>query len=356
MHLDNLEQWQHDHSFGQDKRRLGEGRTILVIAITATMMVVEITAGILFGSMALLADGLHMASHAVALGVSAFAYVYARRHARDERFSFGTGKVNALGGFTGAVLLGVFALMMVWGSVERMLSPVEIAFNQAILVAFIGLVVNGLSALVLGHGDHHHHHHGHDHHEHDHHHHHHEDHGHGDHEHYHHHDHDHSHDHSHEHDHNLRAAYLHVLADALTSVLAIVALVAAKYLDVIWMDPLMGIVGALLIAKWSLGLLRITSEVLLDGQGPEKMRQTITQALEGVGEDRVTDLHLWSIGPGIYASEIALVTHHPKSPDHYKGLLPDTLPLVHVSVEVHQCDHSQQTTASCQPVGDSGQV
>jgi len=218
----------HDHSFGQDVRRPGESRTLIVIGITAAMMVVEIAAGIAFGSMALLADGLHMGSHAAALTVTAVAYVYARRHAGDPRYSFGTGKVNALGGFSSAVLLAMFALLMVWESVHRFLNPVEIHFDRAILVAVIGLVVNGASALVLGTG------HGH---------------GHGDH---HADDHDHArdhgpHGHSHGHDHNLRAAYFHVLADALTSVLAIVALLAGKHLGLTWMDPAMGIVGAGLV-------------------------------------------------------------------------------------------------------------
>ncbi|MBR9986822.1 MAG: CDF family Co(II)/Ni(II) efflux transporter DmeF, partial [Desulfosarcina sp.] len=181
----------HSHSFGQDHKRPGESRTIIVIVVTAVMMVVEIITGMLFGSMALLADGLHMASHAAALSINAFAYIYARRHAHDERFSFGTGKVNALGGFAGAVLLAVFAVMMAVESVVRLINPVAIAFNQAIFVAIIGLAVNGLSMLILGHkdGPHHGHDHGHDH------------------------------DHHH-HDHNLRSAYLHVLADALTSFLA----------------------------------------------------------------------------------------------------------------------------------------
>ncbi|MBT6238655.1 MAG: cation transporter, partial [Verrucomicrobia bacterium] len=190
--------FEHDHSFGQDKKKPGELKTILVIVITFTMMIVEITAGLAFGSMALLADGLHMASHAAALGVSAIAYVFARKYAHDPTYSFGTGKVNVLGGFTGAVLLLVFALIMVSESIHRLVSPVEIVFNQAITVAVIGLIVNGLSMLILGHDDHHH----------------------------------------HSHDHNLKAAYLHVLADTLTSLLAIFALLAAKYFGWVRMDPL----------------------------------------------------------------------------------------------------------------------
>mgnify|MGYP005851822403 CR=1 FL=1 len=220
----------HDHIFGQDQRRAGESRTLIVIALTAVTMVVEIVAGWLFGSMALLADGLHMGSHAVALTISAAAYIYARKRAGDPRFSFGTGKVNALGGFTGAILLAGFALLMAGESIHRFIEPVPIRFNSAILVAVVGLVVNGLSVFILGDRGH-----GHNHHQ------------------------DDGHHHDHHHDHNLRSAYLHVLADALTSVLAIAALLAGKYLGWNWMDPAMGIVGAILVARWSLGLIRQTS-------------------------------------------------------------------------------------------------
>jgi cation diffusion facilitator family transporter len=304
MHSESLSKWQHEHSFGQDKKKPGEFRTIIVIAITAAMMVVEIAAGIIFGSMALLADGLHMASHAAALGISVFAYVYARKHARDEAFSFGTGKVNALGGFTGAVLLALFALLMVSESIHRLVSPVAIAFNQAIIVAVVGLIVNGASVFILGHeGEHHHHPEGHEH---------------------------------HHHDHNLRAAYLHVLADALTSVLAIVALLAAKYYGLLWMDPLMGIVGAVLVTKWSVGLLRQTSGDLLDKQGPDALRTTIRDRIESVDENQVADLHLWSIGPNIYATSITVVTPTPRSPTFYKDLFDEIPVVVHSTVEIHQ--------------------
>jgi cation diffusion facilitator family transporter len=304
MTFANLNSYQHSHAFGQDQVRAGERRTMIVIAITAVTMLVEITAGILFGSMALLADGLHMASHATALGITAFAYVYARRHAHDEKFSFGPGKVNALGGFTGAVLLAVFALVMGWESLMRFLSPIEIAFNQAIFVAVLGLLVNGVSVFILGeaHDDH---------------------------------DHDDEEDHDHHHDHNLRSAYLHVLADALTSVLAIFALLAAKYFHTLWMDPLMGIVGAVLVSRWSLGLLRVTANVLLDRQGPETVQAKIRDAIESGGKAQISDLHLWAIGPNLYGVILQVVTDDPKPPAHYKQLLPATLKLVHVSVEVN---------------------
>ncbi len=330
MHTRSLRDWQHDHTFGQDVRREGERRTIVVIAVTAIMMVAEIVAGVVFGSMALLADGLHMASHAAALTVTAVAYVVARRRAGDPRYSFGTGKVNALGGFTSAVLLAVFALIMVVESAERMLHPVAIRFDQAVLVAVLGLVVNGASALILAGG------HGHDH-----------GHGHG-----HEHDHDHAHDHAHDHgrghhhdhassprpaDHNLRAAYLHVLADALTSVLAIAALLAGKYLGAAWLDPAMGFVGAFLVARWSRGLLRDTSRVLLDEQAPPPVLQRIRESIERGTDDRVADLHVWSVGPGLFAATISVVAGHPRPPDDYKRRLPEDLGLVHTIVETHRC-------------------
>lgn len=315
-----LDRWRHSHSFGQDQKRPGEFRTFVVIAITAAMMVVEIVAGIAYGSMALLADGLHMGSHAVALSINAFAYVYARRHAHNARYSFGTGKVNTLGGYTGAILLAVFAAMMAWESVLRLLSPVEIAFNQAIFVATLGLIVNGASVFILG--EHHSHDHGHDH---DH-----------EHEHEHEHDHHHPHGHDHHHDHNLKSAYLHVLADALTSLLAIVALLIGKYYGAVWMDPLMGIIGAVLVGRWSLGLLKSTSAILLDEQGGTELENSIREAIETDPDHRVVDLHVWTVGPGISAAILSIVSRSPRQPEHFKALLPDHLPLRHVSIEVQR--------------------
>jgi cation diffusion facilitator family transporter len=306
----------HSHAFGQDVKRPGEARTFVVIAITGAMMVVEIVAGIAFGSMALLADGLHMASHAVALSINALCYVYARKHAHDSRFSFGTGKVNTLGGYTGAVLLAGFALAMAVESVDRLVQPVAIEFNQAIFVAVLGLIVNGASVLILGH-----HHHPEDAHDVE-----------TDSE-----EHAHYHEHHH-HDHNLISAYLHVLADALTSLLAIFALVVAKYFGFVWADPLMGIVGAILVARWSLGLLHSTSVVLLDRQGPDDVREMIAHRIESEPGNRVTDLHLWAIGPKMYSAIIAVVAEDPKAPDHYKALIPERLGIVHTIVEVHAAD------------------
>ena len=316
MH-DDLTKWQHGHSFGQEVQRTGERRTLVVIAITATMMVVEIVAGLAFSSMALLADGLHMASHTVALGITAFAYIYARRHAYDPAYSFGTGKVNALGGFTGAVLLAAFAIFMAAASVDRLINPAHIAIDYAILVAAAGLVVNGVCVVILNASDH-----GHDH------------------GHHHAEDADHPGEHVHgagHEDHNLRAAYLHVLADALTSVLAIVALLCAKYLGLTWMDPVMGIVGAVLVARWSIGLMRSSSAVLLDRRGPSSMRERIVASIEADGDSRVADIHLWSIGPGVYAAEVSVVACSPCSVDDYKSRMPQDLGLEHVTVETHPC-------------------
>lgn len=317
MHTESVERWVHDHTFGQDKKRSAERRTLIVIAITMVTMSIEIAAGMAFGSMALLADGLHMGSHASALAVSAFAYSYARRHARDARFNFGTGKVSSLAGFASAVMLVLFALVMAGESIARFLSPVVIGFNQAIFVAVLGLIVNGVCLLVLrGHGrersrDQHD---GHDPMVHDH------------------------PTHGHEKpDHNFRSAYLHVLADALTSFLAIFALLAGKYLGQAWLDPFMGVVGAALVVRWSWGLLRSSAHVLLDMQAPRELREEIRKAIESDGDNRISDMHVWSVGPGLYAAEIALVSSRPSDPDEYSRLLPGKLGLVHVTVETRRC-------------------
>ena len=312
MHTRDTGRWQHDHVFAQDRERPGEKRTLVVVGITAVMMVVEIAAGLVYGSMALLADGLHMASHAAALGIAFLAYVIARRLAADERFSFGTGKLNSLAGFASAVLLLGFALIMVTESTSRFISPVEISYNQALVVAFIGLIVNGLSAWIFAATPHDHH----DHHDH------------------------HGHGHGHHHDHNLRAAYLHVLADALTSVLAIVALLAAKYYGANWLDPFMGIVGAALVSRWSYGLIRDSARVLLDRQADEKTIAAIRESLQRDSGDRIADLHCWSIGPGIYAADVAIVSDDPQSPASYRSRIPPTLGIVHATIEVQRCpDH-----------------
>lgn len=306
MHMLELERFQHRHTFGTDQPAVGEQRTRWVVALTVVMMIAEIAAGTLFGSMALLADGWHMGTHAAALGIAVFAYVYARRHASDPRYSFGTGKVGALGGFGSAVGLAVVALLVMLESLGRFFSPVAIRFNEAIAVAAIGLGVNILSAFLLG--------------------------GHA---------HDHEHDHevasADHHDHNLRGAYLHVLADALTSVLAITALLAGKTLGWVWMDPMMGVVGGAVIARWSYGLLRDTSLVLLDSELQDERRRDIALAIETQDGNRVADLHVWRVGPEHLAAIVSVVTAVPRPPDHYKNLLARFPDLVHLTVEVYSC-------------------
>lgn len=275
-----LDSLTHDHVF------LGQGhdenarRTLWVVALTALMMVGEIIAGMLFNSMALLADGFHMATHAGALAVAAAAYAYAKRHAHSRRFSFGTGKVGDLAGFASALVLGLVALGIAVESVGRLLDPRPVAFGQATIIAIVGLLVNIASALLLSGHDH-----GHDH-----------GHSHG-------HDHDHS---SRHHDNNLRSAYVHVLADALTSVLAIAALLGGRYLGWVWLDPVMGIAGAVVIAVWSWSLMRDTARVLLDASDPH-LEEEIRQEVEGPGDARITDLHVWRVGPGAHAAIVSVL-------------------------------------------------
>jgi len=308
MHFGTLEERRHAHAFGTDVRTRGERRTWWVIGITTAMMAVEIAAGLAFGSMALLADGWHMATHAAALAVAAFAYAYARRHADDRRYSFGTGKVGALGGFASAVGLAVVAVLVFVESAHRLAAPVAIRFDEAIAVAWIGLGVNLVCALLLRDG------------------------------------HAHDHDHAH-HDHNLRGAYLHVLADALTSVLAIAALTGGKLFGWTWVDPITGLLGSVVIARWSVGLLRETSRVLLDAELTEARRRAIQAAIEADADNRVTDLHVWRVGPRHLSAIVSLVTHDPRDPDHYKGLLADQEDLVHVTVEVFRCEEGADCEA-----------
>jgi cation diffusion facilitator family transporter len=274
----------HDHVF------LGEGhddnarRTRWVVILTAIMMVGEIVAGMTFNSMALLADGFHMATHAGALGVAAAAYAYARKHAHNRRYSFGTGKVGDLAGFASALVLGLVALGIATESVGRLFEPRTVAFGQATIIAAVGLLVNIASAILLGGGHHHGHAHDHD----DHH-----SHGHGDH-------------HRGHHDNNLRSAYVHVLADALTSVLAIAALLGGRILGWVWLDPVMGIVGAVVIASWSWTLMRDTAAVLLDTIDLH-LEDEIRQAVEGPGDARIADLHVWRVGPGAHAAIVSVI-------------------------------------------------
>jgi cation diffusion facilitator family transporter len=331
VHTQSTTRWQHQHRFLADQHGQRERRTWMVVALTSVMMVAEIIGGSLFGSMALLADGWHMATHAAALSIAAFAYLFARRHAADRRFTFGTGKVGELAGFASAIALGLVAVLIAYESLLRLYSPVSVNFNEAIAIAVLGLGVNLVSAWLLG-GDHHGH--GHAHEEHGHHHH--------DHAHHEHHDHDDDHHHHRGHeDHNLRAAFLHVLADALTSVLAIVGLLTARYFGWIWIDPLVGIVGACVIAVWSYGLIRSSAAVLLDVVPDRKLVDEILRRME-VGGDRISDLHIWRVGPGHNSLIVSVVAEQPQDPDIYKARLKGLDRLSHITVEVHGCpDHLQ---------------
>lgn len=298
--------WQQAHDFNKENLS-GERSTKWVLALTVVTMLAEIIAGTVYGSMALLADGWHMGTHAAAFMLTLFAYTYARKNATNPRFAFGTGKVSVLGGFTSAVALGLVALVMVIESVYRLFAPEAIHFNQAILVAVIGLTVNIVSVFLLK--DHQ----GHDH------------------------GHDHGHSHHHD-DHNLKAAYFHVLADALTSLMAIAALLAGKYMGANWLDPVMGIVGAVIISRWAWGLIKQTSPILLDASTEPDYASQLVRRIEAEGDHKVTDLHLWKVSADHHAAMISLVSHKPKDTDYYHDLLADFSQIDHLTIEVNRCD------------------
>lgn len=293
----NIDRFSHSHNF-QSLHEHGQKRSMQVLILTLVVMVIEIVAGMLTGSMALLADGWHMSTHTAAFIIVLAAYHYARKHADDPAFSFGTGKFSVLGGFASAVALAMVALMMFIESVHRMFAPEEIHFNEALGVAALGLLVNVASAFILK-TPHEHHHHGHDH---------------------------------HHHDHNLKAAYLHVLADALTSVLAIVALLMGKYFGWVRLDAAIGMVGAAVIMRWAVGLLKETSPILLDGSATEQVMQQIRDA---IGEEAIADLHVWKLGPDAYGAILSVVVDDPQAPDVYKEKLADIPCLKHITVEVN---------------------
>jgi cation diffusion facilitator family transporter len=309
MHTETLERWQHEHVFLGAQHARNERKTWAVIALTTAMMVAEIAGGTLFGSLALVADGLHMSTHAGALLIAALAYSFARRHARDPRFAFGTGKIGDLGGFTSAIVLAMIALLIGYEAIERLLAPVPIAFPEAIGVACIGLVVNLASVWLLREEPHHHRDHAADH------------------------DDD---DDQHRRDHNLSAAYVHVLADAATSFMAIAGLSAAWLLGWVWIDAVVGMIGAAVIANWSYRLVHSAGRVLLDILPDPKLAARIRATLEQDGA-RVTDLHLWRVGPGHFGVIVALVTHTPEAPAAYKARLAGIGALAHVTVEVEAC-------------------
>ena len=310
MHSHSIDPWTHDHVFLGHRHARNERRTWFVVAITAVMMVGEIAAGSYFGSMALLADGWHMATHAAALGIAAGAYLFARQHAGNSKFAFGTGKFGDLAAFSSAIILALIAVQVAYESAVRLVHPVPIAYGEAIAVASLGLAVNLVSAWLLR-DDHH----------------------------------GHSHERDHHHDNNLRAAYVHVLADAATSVLAIVALVVAMTAQWVWADPVVGIVGSLVIASWAWGLIRDSGAVLLDVSADKKLETVIRDRLETKG-DRVTDLHLWQVGPGHRAAVISIVSGHPLPPATYKRRLEGLRGLCHVTVEVEACPDASHATQS----------
>ena len=305
MHSHSIDQWTHDHVFLGSRHDRHERRTWFVVVLTAAMMIGEIVVGWLSGSMALLADGWHMATHAAALGIAGAAYLFARQHVRNSRFAFGTGKFGDLAGFSSAIILGLIAVQIAYESAVRLVYPVPIAYAEAIAVAVLGLAVNLVSAWLLR-----------DTHDHDH-------------------DHGHSHGHLH-HDNNLRAAYVHVMADAATSVLAIAALVTAMYTRWVWADPAVGIIGSAVIGSWAFGLIRDSGAVLLDVSVDKHLEAIIRDRLETKG-DRVTDLHLWQVGPGHRAAVISVVSDDPLPPVTYKRRLKGLHGLSHVTIEVELC-------------------
>jgi cation diffusion facilitator family transporter len=309
MHSHSIDDFRHSHVFLGGAHERNERRTWAVIAICAAMMVAEIAGGFWFGSVALIADGLHMSTHAGALLIAALAYTYSRRYAHDDRFAFGTGKLGDLAAFTSAIALAMIALLIGYESVERLIAPVPIAFNQAIPIAAVGLGVNLLSAYLLRDEDHHH-----------------------------------GLDHPHEHessahvhaDHNLRAAFVHVTADAAVSVLVIVGLVLGRQFGWLWMDPLMGLIATVIILSWSWTLIRSAGAILLDTCPDPGLARKIAVRIEQKG-DRVSDLHLWRVGPGHLAAVISVVSDDPRSPRQYKKRLAGLPGLSHVTIEVERC-------------------
>lgn len=299
----------HSHRFDEGNP-LAEKNTLRVAVLTAVMMVIEIAGGWYYNSMALLADGWHMSSHTVAMGLSVLAYVCARKYAHDPRFSFGTWKIEVLGGYTSAIFLVMVAGLMIFQSVERLVAPSTIHYDQAIAIAIVGLLVNLASAWLLKDGHHHHHDHAH---------------GHDDHAH-----------HGH-HDLNLRSAYLHVLADAATSVLAIIALFGGKLWGASWLDPVMGLVGAVLVSVWAYGLLRDTGRVLLDAEMNVPVVAEIREVIAASPiKAQLNDLHVWRVGKGKFACILSLATDNDVSPEYFKKQLSIHEELVHISVEINQ--------------------
>ena len=307
-HATTLNRLSHTHDFDMDNRD-NEQRTLWVGILTVATMIAEISVGIMTGSMALLADGWHMGTHTFALGIGYSAYVLARKYRQSDKFSFGTGKFGVLAGYTSAIILGLAGGWMIAESVERLFNPVKINFFTAILVTVIGLLVNLVSVAILHNKDHDH--------EHDH--------------------NDHDHDHEH-HDHNYQAVYYHVIADALTSILALGALLAGQHIGWIWLDPLAGIVGGVMIGRWAWGLLRSTGMILLDGNAGHEMNDRIRELIENDGDSRIADLHLWQIGSNNCAAILSIVSGTGRMAAEYRSRLREELPEVkHLSIEVTLC-------------------
>jgi cation diffusion facilitator family transporter len=313
MHRADHSHFRHNHDFAIDSS-VAERRTRIVIAITFGMMILEIVAGVALNSMALLADGWHMGTHVTAFFISALAYYFSRRHSGNPLHSFGTAKIGVLGGFASAIVLAVVAVLMAGESVHRFFSPLSIRFNEAIGIASLGLMVNVVCALVLTHGHGHHH--------------------------------RHDEQHDHHHDLNLRAAYLHVLADAFTSLTAISALTAGKFLGWAWLDPAVGVVGSGVVMSWAYTLIRDTSGILLDRTPAScDLPNEIRRAVESDGDSLVTDLHVWQVGVGKFAAIVSIVAHEPKTSDQYRDLLREHQELVHVTIETQHCREDHRTFA-----------
>ncbi|MEO0254327.1 MAG: CDF family Co(II)/Ni(II) efflux transporter DmeF [candidate division WOR-3 bacterium] len=307
MHLTDLKRWQHEHYFNQDKKS-AEQKALFVVILTTITMLIEIIAGWIFNSMALFADGWHMSTHATALSISLIGYILSRKLSNDKRFTFGSWKIEILAAYTSAILLGVAGLFLLGASIERFFKPLKISYNQALIVAFLGLIVNIISALILGYE--------------------HENHIHNDEEHYHH----------HKMDLNLKSAYLHVLADGLTSLFAILALLGAKYFGWNWLDPLMGIIGSFLILRWTFLLIKDTSFILLDREMDSPIVREIIKIIESDGDSKISDLHILRVSQNKYACILSIVAKNPLTIGDYKNKLKEIKELAHITIEINHCN------------------
>ncbi len=306
MHFKKIQRWQHPHYFNEDKK-FAERKTLFVVLLTLSTMLFEIVYGWIYNSIALFADGWHMSTHATALSISLIAYIIARKHANDKRFAFGTWKIEILGAYTSAILLGIVGLFVLGTSIERIFKPMEIIYDYALMVAVGGLVVNAVSALILQYD--------------------HKSHIHNDKENHHH----------HKKDLNLQSAYLHVIADALTSILAILALLGAKYYHLNWLDPFVGIIGSFLIFRWTFMLIKDTSRILLDREMDSPLIKEVTKIIESDGDSKISDLHLWRVAQNKYACIISIVAKNPCSIEEYKNKLSNIEEIAHLTIEINHC-------------------